>query len=74
MPAKKKPATKPAVLLRARETFFVGRITVYEGDIVDSKDTIVKGREHLFAPVGVEQATAAPGELRNVTTKPKKEN
>ena len=34
---------------------------------------LLKGREHLFSPIGVhydvEQATAAPGEVRKVTRK-----
>ncbi|MGE4428907.1 MAG: hypothetical protein AB7G37_20830, partial [Solirubrobacteraceae bacterium] len=46
------------------------------GEIVDSKDPVVKGREALFTAVRpsrpvtsqrIEQATAAPGELREVT-------
>ncbi len=38
------------------------------GQLVAADDPVVKGREHLFAPVEdvVEQATAAPGELRAV--------
>lgn len=48
---------------------------VSAGSLVDSDDPIVKGREHLFEPVETymsrragttEQATAAPGEVRNV--------
>lgn len=52
--------------------------TVTAGQIVDSKDRVVKGREHLFEPIEdyasrqagrVEAATAAPGEKRSVPTK-----
>lgn len=47
------------------------------GELVDSADPVVKGREENFEPVeafmarraGVEQATAAPGEKRTVTRK-----
>ena len=39
---------------------------IAEGEIVDSDDPAVKGREHLFAPLTVEKATANPGELRTV--------
>lgn len=72
--------------VRAKETFFVGSpikgkpsTLVNVGDVFDAKDKIVKGRTHLFEPTDeaakrntavVEQATAAPGELRTV---PKKE-
>ena len=58
--------------LRAHTSFAVpGRRHINEGDLVDASDPIVRGREHLFesserATVGVEQATAAPGERRNV--------
>lgn len=57
--------------LRARTHFSVGRRFVRPGDILDSTDPIVAGREHLFSPIGdagqpVEQATARPGEGRNV--------
>ena len=60
-------------MLRARETFFTGdHRKVTKGDIVDAKDPIVKGKERLFESLGVEQATAAPGELRTLPKKPKK--
>lgn len=47
------------------------------GELVDAGDPIVKGREHLFEPVEtfmsrrstVEEATAAPGSVRTVSTK-----
>ena len=49
-----------------------GRMRVVKGgEMVPADDPIVKGREHLFDPLEevVEQATAAPGELR--ATKPR---
>lgn len=59
--------------LRATTSFALpGRRHVNEGDLVDSSDPIVSGREHLFVSADratsapVEQATAAPGERRNV--------
>lgn len=55
--------------IRARTHFTVGRRHVRPGDLVDSGDPIVEGREHLFVPVeptNVERATAAPGERRAV--------
>lgn len=47
--------------------------TVIAGEVFDSSDPVVKGREQLFsintdAPV-VEQATAAPGEVRTTPRK-----
>jgi len=47
------------------------------GQLVDSDDPVVAGREHLFEAVdtymarrkSVEEATAAPGEVRTVSTK-----
>ncbi len=57
---------KPEVLLRAIEAFFVGQRFVHPEMIVSSYDPVVKGRESLFQPIEVEQATAAPGEKRNV--------
>lgn len=62
-------------LLRAREAFFVATKSGYarqiqEGEMVESDDPIVKGREAYFIQVRigdvVEQATAAPGEKRAV--------
>lgn len=57
--------------LRARTHFAIGRRHIRPGDIIDSTDPIVAGREQLFSPVEdsvqrVEQATARPGEGRNV--------
>lgn len=64
---------KRTVRYRAKETMFLpGRRLIAAGDIITSKDPALKGREMLFERVGVEQATAEPGELRNVTTRPKK--
>ncbi|RBO82073.1 hypothetical protein [Nocardia puris] len=71
------------MILRAREAFSytdhhgVPRI-VRPGDLVEDSDPGVKGREHLYEPVEVaaarssavvEQATAAPGEKRAVSTR-----
>jgi hypothetical protein len=70
-------------ILRVRESFFCNRDglpRVYSaGELVDSGDVVVKGREHLFeaveataertTPPAVEQATAAPGEKRHVSTR-----
>lgn len=60
------------MILRANTTFHVGQRTVRDGDIVDSTDPIVAGREHLFdSPADViETATASPGERRS--TPPRK--
>lgn len=66
MPSKK----KQLVPLRARVSFHAGTRFVRRGQLVRSDDDVVKGREHLFADVneglGIEQATAAPGEVRDV--------
>ena len=73
-------------ILRCKEAFAVtdkdGAALVFApGDLVDEKNTHVKGRESLFEPVeaaaerqprDVEAATAAPGERRNVTKPAKK--
>lgn len=56
-------------LLRCTTTFHApGNALVEEGALLDSSEPVVKGREHLFEPVGVdrgerpvEQATARPG-------------
>ncbi len=50
--------------LRATTAFHANDRFVADGEEVDSKDPIVKGREALFTTDGVEQATAAPGEKR----------
>lgn len=56
--------------LQAREPFFVGNRYVRGGQVIDSDDPIVKGREAFFVPLDVEQATARPGERRNVAIPP----
>lgn len=61
-------------LLRVKRSFLApGRRLVREGAIVRSDDPITNGRAELFEPVTatVEQATAAPGERRNVRRPPK---
>lgn len=53
---------------------------VANDELVDSSDPVVKGREGNFVPVEqsvahrstVEQATAAPGEARTVSTRGRK--
>lgn len=56
------------MLYRAVQSFHAGnRRLVRRGDLVPANDPVIKGREALFAPYdAVEQATAAPGELRNI--------
>jgi hypothetical protein len=65
------------MLLRATHTFMAftkqGQKFIAKGTIVDSSDPVVANRADLFAPVeptytspAVEQATAAPGEVRTV--------
>lgn len=57
-------------ILRATTSFATSDRTIRTGDLVDSTDPVVKGRESLFELVEVaaartvEQATAAPGEKR----------
>ena len=63
---------KPAGLLQPIEPFFWGQRFVAQDEIVASDDPVVKGREHLFKAVEVEQATAAPGEKRSVAIPKKK--
>lgn len=62
-----------AGLVRARRSFFIaGRTLVRAGQIRRSDDPLVEARVELFEPVEdsvVEQATAAPGEKRNVVRK-----
>ena len=50
---------------KARETFIVGRRVVHAGDVVPKSDPIYRKNAELFE-AEVEQATAAPGEKRNV--------
>jgi hypothetical protein len=69
-------------MVRALQTFFLGSpsgvpVKVAAGDVFDAASPVVRGREALFEPVEgavarsveVEQATAAPGERRNVIRK-----
>lgn len=71
----------PIKRCKASFTMFVGgspRI-VNAGDLVDKNDPVIKGREALFedvetyvsdrTPAPVEQATAAPGERRDVRSR-----
>lgn len=51
--------------VRANVHFAAGRRMVRAGDILTADDPVVAGREQLFSLV--EQATAAPGELRTTT-------
>lgn len=64
-------AKKDARALCARQSFHVGRRFIPRGTVVRSDDPVIEGREHLFQDVneelGIEQATAAPGERRNVS-------
>jgi len=59
-------------ILRARETFHTGNHrTIRRGQLVPDTDPVVAGRRHLFEEItSIEQATAAPGEKRDVR-KPK---
>lgn len=61
--------------LRAKETFFVGDRKVSRGQLVNEKDPLIRpGLMGFFEIVAesvpflepIEQATAAPGERRNV--------
>ena len=60
------------MVLRAKETFFVGNAKLTKGQLVNDDDPIVKGKEHLFESTEevaipmVEQATANPGQRRAV--------
>lgn len=60
-------------ILRCKQSFHaIGRpVMVHRGQLFDSSDPIVRGREQLFEAVDdlVEQATAAPGERRSITRK-----
>lgn len=51
----------------ARTSFSVDRRVIRAGTHVAPDDPVLDGREHLFTSDGVEQATAAPGEKRNVS-------
>lgn len=66
---KKSALTGPVVV---RRTFIVNGKLYRKGTIVDASDPVVAGREEAFAPV-VEQATAAPGEVRTIPARKKEE-
>lgn len=60
-------------ILRCTESFAADGRVFTLGQLVDSAEPVVKGREHLFEPVDVyvsrrssETATAAPDEARTV--------
>ena len=65
---KKKSALTGPVLVR--HTFIVNGKLYKKGTIVDASDPVVAGREAAFAPV-IEQATAAPGEVRTIPARKK---
>jgi hypothetical protein len=53
-------------------------VEVAAGQVFEDTDPVVRGRSHMFVPadvppavVPVEQATAAPGEVRRSTRKPR---
>lgn len=49
-------------ILRAKEAFMVpGPTDVAKGDLFDSDDPIVQGREHLFEPVDATVRASVPG-------------
>jgi len=49
-------------ILRAKEAFMApGPTHVAKGDLFNSDDPIVQGREHLFAPVSAEVRASVPG-------------
>ena len=64
---------KPEKFVIALAGFLSPGRQVHKGDLFAADDPIIKGRESMFKAVEevVEQATAAPGELR--ATKPKAE-
>lgn len=69
-------------MLRVTQSFFADSKFFSAGDLVNERDNVVKGREHLFekvdaqrAPsrsVQVEEATAEPGVKRTVKRAAKK--
>lgn len=66
-------------MVRAKETFLVATETgrplwVTAGELYAANNPVVKGREAMFEDLedAVEQATAAPGEKRSVSTRRKK--
>ena len=66
---KKSALTGPVRVLR---TFTVNGKLYRKGTIVDASDPVVAGREVAFAPV-IEQATAAPGEVRTIPARKKQQ-
>ena len=66
---KKSALTGPVRVLR---TFTVNGKLYRKGTIVDASDPVVAGREVAFAPV-IEQATAAPGEVRTTPARKKQQ-
>jgi hypothetical protein len=71
--------------LRVKEPFAVdvkgAPRVLTAGQLVDSTDPVVKGREHLFEAIEAymvrsspEQATAAPGEKRSVAKRAPQKN
>lgn len=49
-------------ILRAKEAFMApGPTHVAKGDLFNSDDPIVSGREHLFAPVAADVRASVPG-------------
>lgn len=49
-------------ILRAKEAFTApGPTDVAVGDLFNSDDPIVQGREHLFAPVAADVRASVPG-------------
>lgn len=68
---RKKPALTGPVTVR--RTFMVNGKLYRKGTIVDASDPVVAGREAAFAPV-IEQATAAPGEVRTTPAREKQQD
>lgn len=69
-----------AEFFRVKEAFAYGNDVATPGQIWSGDNPAYKGREHLFEPVevaaaraaGTETASAAPGEVRSVSSKFKK--
>ena len=70
--ARKKKKSGLTGLVRVRHTFTVNGKLYRKGTIVDASDPVVAGREAAFAPV-IEQATAAPGEVRTIPARKKQQ-
>ena len=71
--ARKKKKSGLTGLVRVRHTFTVNGKLYRKGTIVDASDPVVAGREAAFAPV-IEQATAAPGEVRTTPARKKQQD